>query len=209
MPPTVGARAKGRLLGAAALLWLAVLSAGCSLVLADEYLIDPKFSDLGLQKLLVMPPANESLSLDAPDVVRKLIYEKLPDGDYEPVDRDATDDKLVNEFGITDGGQAAQATWDELCKAFQVDAILYPNILQYNWTALGAYNKIVVETEFKLVECREGREVFMARDQAEKKTVDINPARMVGQTLTIAQESYWPIAEEAVFNCLDALPLAP
>ncbi len=191
--------------------WLLVLGvlgaqASCVVPMADEYWQTPDYDRYKIQTVTVLPVRTEAIDIRGQGIVRGMVYEKLPERGYASTGAAHVDQVLVEKFGITDPGQIHAATPEELCQAFESDALLYGNILDWRTLTLGVHNKALVKVRFSLWSCRENREVWWAEDEEDESTVDINPASAAANTLATLQASYHLLAEEVVYNCMDSLP---
>lgn len=193
-------------------LLVAAWSVACHIPMARDYQAAADYEKHKILKVAVMPAVNDELDESAPGVITILAGERLAERGYEPVDPDKTASFLRQNFGAVDGGRLKGGGVDQhkkICTGIGADGLLYPTVMQWNTITLGAYNEVAVEVAFRMIACDTGREVWQAQDDRKRNTVDINPARMVFQTLTIAQQPYAVVAEEVVYNCIDSLPDGP
>lgn len=110
---------------------------------------------------VVLPFANETTDLAAGGLARLLFALGLQEKGYEVFDVSATDSLLLT-IGISDGGQLGAVTTAELQKLFGVDALLYGNILQAEYSTKGFTSKKEVKIGVRIV--LNGTEVWKAED---------------------------------------------
>jgi len=182
------------------------MSAACVVPLADKYWTAPEYDDQAIRTLAVLPPKADTTDIRGEPIVREMIYERIGDRGYKTAAPDEIDTVLKEKFGITEPGMIGAATQQELCAAFAADGLLYGTILKWGVTVTGAYNKAEVEARFSVWSCKAEREIWWAQDYADRSTIDVNPASMVGNTLGAVQASYYQLSEEVVYNCMDSLP---
>ena len=101
--------------------------------------------------LAVLPINNFSNDVQGAQFFRSTLYEKLtanPKG-YRIMNLELTD-KILNEAGITDGGQLSVAMPIELCELLNVDGLLYTDMKSLDLLTLPFYHLRRVEAQFKL-----------------------------------------------------------
>jgi len=136
------------------LLIITVLLTGC--VYKPVYLM-PNFAPPA--RIAVLPFANNTVDMAGPEVLRKLAIKKMESKGYILEETDTIDSKLREE-GITNAGQLQSITDEELGKLFNVDAVLYGTVLEFNYTTLGIYYKRAVKARFKLVNTHTGETIW-------------------------------------------------
>ncbi len=112
----------------------------------------------------VMPLANETNFVDAPDAVRRRVADGLRDAGYKVADL-ATTDKSMRELGISDGGQLAAVTAKDIGTKLDADVVFYGKVLQMNEVPLGVYFKRVIEIELRAVDAHNGKAFWSAREK--------------------------------------------
>ncbi len=125
-----------------------IFLAGCAS--GHKYLMRPYNSP---QSIAVLPFANETTSLDGAVLLRYLVWQELRAKGYDVLDLEETD-RILQEQGITDGGQLSAILEDELGKMLSVEALLYGTVKTFKHIMLGFYENRVVEAEFKLVDAK-------------------------------------------------------
>lgn len=91
-------------------------------------------------KIAVLPFANETTSLDGPVMIRQMFYNALGNLGYNVLSLEETD-AIIRKHGMTDGGQINAFKKEDLCKWLGVKRILFANIIDFNETITGVYNK--------------------------------------------------------------------
>ena len=136
------------------LLSLGCYLAGCSISKNNKVEILPP----GMHHLAVLPMANETTNLDGPKYLRKALYKKLkhPRG-FSIVPMDTTD-SILNEIGITDGGQLGIISVKELGEKIPAKRLLYTNLLTFK--PLRAITFEVIRVDLKMYDSGTGRLIF-------------------------------------------------
>ncbi len=100
----------------------------------------------------ILPAANNSTDVRGGIVFRNLIYKHFEavKPSYHILSREMTD-SLLNEAGITDGGQLAAVENDELMKILNVDGLLFITIEEMKYQTLGISSTRKVRANFKLL----------------------------------------------------------
>ncbi len=120
-----------------------------------------KLDNVRGQKIAVLPFANETVDFDASPVFRYAVRNFLSHKGYQVLSN-AEVDALLQEQGISEGGQLPAFTPQELGEILQVDLLLYGTITEFNTKYALVYSSIQVEADFKLVEVSGGGRVWEA-----------------------------------------------
>lgn len=147
---------------------------GCALFLGACAPAGPKFLIQDFHappRVAVLPFANETNDIDAPELVRKNFQEMLPVRGYLPIDPKRVDEILQKKFGITEGGQLNSVTPAELGKALEVEGLFYGNVITFQDLPLGFARKRTVKAAMRLVDCKSGQ--LMWEDQRSWTTPEI------------------------------------
>ncbi len=113
------------------------------------------------QKIAVLPFANQTVDFDASPVFRYAVRNFLAHKGYQVLSN-AQIDALLQEQGISEGGQLAAFTPQELGKFLGADLLLYGTITEFNTKYALVYSSIEVEGDFRLVETSGGQKVWEA-----------------------------------------------
>jgi hypothetical protein len=108
-----------------------------------------------IHTVVILPFANESNSVDAPNQIRDLLEKKLTAKFYKVTPRAEVDQLMVDRLGITLGEQLSEVEFSEIKKNIAADAYIYGNITHYDQTMSGVLNTNRVRTEMKMVQARD------------------------------------------------------
>ncbi len=108
------------------------------------------FDELKPEKLAILPAINKTNDVEGAEVFRKLTYLYF-------IRRKAIDvikldkiDRLLNEEGITQGGQLSSVERQELCSILNVDGLIYVKLLECEYSNIGVSSKRKIKSDFKL-----------------------------------------------------------
>jgi len=102
------------------------------------------------QIIALLPTNNQTTDVNGAIVFRNLFYKKLEDKEYAKLLDNTVVDSLLNEQGITDGGQLAAISKEDLFKTLPVDGLLFIDLLTCDYQTLGISETRKVEATFKL-----------------------------------------------------------
>lgn len=175
---------------------------GCA---TPHHLLVEDYKNRNLRSIAVLPVQNETPNLQAPEVFRPIVYQKIKQKGYESPALSFIDSRLA-EKNIREAGQIHSLTPQDLGKLLGVDALLYPTVTEFSTTYLVAYASITVGAKFELKDARTGELLW----QADHRLKDIKAAvdqRGLQESLKIAvQKSYAPYAQKVTETCLNTLP---
>ena len=106
--------------------------------------------------IAVLPMSNETNDLTGPVMARKMFAEKVVKKGYVVQPLEETD-VLLNNIGITDGGQLAAVTHDDLRNALNVEGLMYGTLHDFKYVMLGVYYKRKVRISFRFTESGTGK----------------------------------------------------
>ncbi|MFC2061600.1 hypothetical protein ACFLUV_03730 [Elusimicrobiota bacterium] len=115
-------------------------------------------------RIAVLPFENESNDIEAGELFRTLIYKGMEKKDLILITLEEIDETLLG-LGITDGGQLASISQDELMKALDVRSLLYGTLKKCNYITAGLYMKKEVLGNVQLYEENE----LIWEDEASKQ----------------------------------------
>jgi len=127
-----------------------VVLGGCAL--KAKYCAD----DFAAPRLIaVLPLENQSVELGAPALARLLMVERMRARGYavQPIDRT---DAVLKELGISEGGHLRARQPAEISAALAVDALVYGEIIEYNFVNIGVYQNRIVEISFAMIDPADG-----------------------------------------------------
>ena len=122
----------------------------------------------------VLPAANQSTDLAAPDTMKRVDSELLLELGMLPVAGLAQDKQLREKLGITDGGQLGAVKPNQIAEALGVDGLLYTTIEEFNEINLGLYMKKSVQAKLKLVDAQ-GQSLWEVEANAFSQDATITP----------------------------------
>lgn len=103
---------------------------------------------------------NHTTDLDGPVAVRYWFDQRLTERKgYQTKNLDQMDESL-RAMGITDGGQLAGTTPQELGRRLGVDAVIYCDLLEFQYQTTGFLNVRKVRARFKMVNCTTGETLW-------------------------------------------------
>jgi len=135
-----------------------------------KYIIENFFPP---RTVAVLPIANETNDLDAPDMVRSMFIDGLSGRGYyaKPI---GEIDSLLRKEGITEGGQLNAISTEELLKLLKVDAVFYGTLLEFSDITLGYYQNRVVMANFKLIDLKSGDLLWEDEKKVSHKSLALN-----------------------------------
>ena len=116
------------------------------------------------KKLAVLPFSDETVSVEAPLMIRTMVYKLLDRGGYNVMPLEKVD-KILRKNGISQGGQLRTATPEEVSEWLEADWILYGHLKDFNKINIGIYVKKSVKGKLSLWDAGDGRE-FWSSDRA-------------------------------------------
>lgn len=167
-----------------------------------------------LQRVAVLPMANETNDLDGPVFVRKLIQEALAARGLALVPLDQID-AILKDNGFTDGGQLRAAAPADLGKWLSADTLLYTSLVEFNYINVGFYWQRKVELVGRLVRAETGERLWETQrgwatrwvETSEKKAKDAFARQLAIQAVEkMTKMPLGPESREAVRRLLDTIP---
>jgi len=162
----------------------------------------------------VLPFANETNDVGAPEVIRKLLFEIAAGHHYALQPLEETDRRLREDLQITDGGQLELATPSGLGDALGVQTLFYGDVLEWKKVTTGFYNIVSVKARFKLVDAATGA-VRWERTHEVRKHVDVGSSGnlgadiLAGVIVNLFLNPVTPYARQLVRDVGRQLPDAP
>ena len=115
-----------------------LLAIGCATLNTDENKLEPAFATHRPATIVVLPPTNYTVDLDAPVVFREAVQKMIQRKGYRaPAPQQV--DTILEEEGITDPGQLAVMSTNEIGELFEADAVLYTEVTEWKTTYLVVY----------------------------------------------------------------------
>lgn len=131
---------------------LALFAVGCATTQPYDY---SAFNEAKPRSVLVIPPMNNTVEVDAPYVYLSTISRPLAEKGYYvfPV---AVIDNFMKENGLPTPAEMNQVPLDKLRENTGADAVLYVELSQWGQKYQVFSSKAVVEAQMKLVDARTG-----------------------------------------------------
>lgn len=95
-------------------------------------------------RIAVLPFSDETVSIDGPVNIRKLVHDTLTKGGYAAIPLEEVDTVLRNN-GFTQGGQLRATTPEKISAWLNADWLLYGHITEFNKINVGVYVKKSIE----------------------------------------------------------------
>ena len=112
------------------------------------------------ERVAVLPLNNHTTDLDGPQVARYWFDRRLSEKkNYRTLPLEEVDARL-KELGITDGGQLESVTPRELGAALSAPAVIYGELLDFNYQTTGFLNVRKARARFKMVDCATGETLW-------------------------------------------------
>lgn len=151
------------------LLLLVIFAAGCATPTA---FVKQPFSYP--PRVAVLPVNNHSTDFLGPVVVRNVTQRWLAERGYVTLPQDIVDEEL-QKMGFTDGGQLAAAKIQDIQAHTGADALLYVELLDFNFLNIGFYQKKKVELHLKLVDARTGERLWEDTQREARTELALTP----------------------------------
>ena len=101
-------------------------------------------------KVAVAPMENMSNDLSASDIIRNAFAAGVTRKGYAVVPVAESDRILRETLGISYGGQLPSTTPEEVCRALEVEAVFYGDVLEFSKTTTGFINSSTVAAAFRM-----------------------------------------------------------
>ena len=103
-----------------------------------------------IRTVAILPFANMSNNIEAPNQIRDLLGKKLTAKFYKVIPIEEVDQVLLDELGITLGEQLSEVQFNELKAKLAADAYIYGNITHYDQSMSGVINTNRVSAELQM-----------------------------------------------------------
>lgn len=178
---------------------------GCA---APHHLLVEDYKNRNLRSIAVLPVQNETPHLQAPDIFRPIVHQKIKQKGYESPALSFIDNKLV-EKDIREAGQIHSLTPQDLGKLLGVDALLYTTVTEFSTTYLVAYASITVGAKFELKDARTGELLWQADHRVKDIKAGLDQKGLQESLKFAVQKSYAPYSQKVTDTCLTTLPNGP
>ncbi len=173
---------------------VAILLTGCATI--------PR-SDWVPETIAILPFTNNSADVGVQDFARYSLFLQLQKKGYNCIDLVSVDN-MLNDMGITEGGQLETVTLDELGKKLGADGIVYGNVLTAKRIMAGVYFKKEFSAEYKLYRYPDGKNYWDTTYLSKESRIVLNPAEILK---TAAEEMVKEIAMDTVIKLFKSHPL--
>jgi hypothetical protein len=147
--------------------------------------------------ILIVPPVNKSVDLDAPAYFLSTLPVPLAERGYYVFPVNVVK-RLLEDDGLSDAAMVHAADPVRLCQMFGADAVLYPTIEE--WTAKYWVLSTTVQVEFTYVlkDCKVGEEIWRGfHARSESSSTQNLLTDLVAAAITKANPNYMKLAREA------------
>jgi hypothetical protein len=153
------------------------------------------------EKVAILPFMNETADVTIPLFARAYLFERLQlRKKYEMIPI-ADVDAVLNEMGITDGGQLSSTTVTELSQKLDADGIVYGDVLQAKRVKLALYFENTFECHYMMYRgSDESVQWDETRRSSERKLV-------ISSLADIGAEMLKSVAEDAIMKAFNNHPL--
>lgn len=178
---------------------------GCA---TPHHLLVEDYKSRNLRSIAVLPVQNETPHLQAPDIFRPIVYQKIKQKGYESPALSFIDSRLAAR-DIREAGQIHSLTPQELGKLLSVDALLYSTVTEFSTTYLVAYASITVGAKFELKDARTGELLWQADHRVKDIKAGVDQKGLQESLKFAIQKSYTPYTQKVTDTCLATLPNGP
>lgn len=106
---------------------------------------------------------NRSNDIDASEIVRAAFVGEIGRRGWNVMPTEESDRILRETLGIAYGGQLPSTTPDAVCQALDVEGVFYGEVVEWNKTTTGVFNRVTVTASFELY-AKNGSRVWEGSD---------------------------------------------
>lgn len=129
---------------------------------------------LSVNKIAILPFDNESVDIDASEVMQKLVYSTLTKSSpYTVLNIEQTNAKLA-EKGIIDGGQLPVLDPIKMAEDLGAEALLYGYVEDFKYINVGIYVSRNVSLQVWLVDGKTGETIYEKSGKGTSSTFAVN-----------------------------------
>lgn len=162
----------------------------CATALLGGSCVAPQKTDYGAYRehipssVLVLPPLNESMLVDAPYGYLSTISQPLAEAGYYvfPV---AVVDAFMKENGLPTPGEMHQVPLDKIAEVFGADAVLYVTIEDYGQKYQVLSSTTIVRARAEMVDVATGHTLWQGKAQVAQSSAD-SGGGIIGMLVTAA-----------------------
>jgi hypothetical protein len=189
-----------------------LLLTGCATQSAKQDL--SAFNAAKPRSILVVPAANKSLDVDAPNYLLTTLSVPLAERGYYvfPVHTAKT---VLEQEGYYDGDQVQKQAPEALAKLFGADAVLFVTINRWDAQYAVLATTVTVDFDYRLV-YKDGTEIWKANKKMQYSPQNQNTGSALGNLIAAAvsaaleraKPNYMPLAQSANNQVLNMEPTA-
>jgi len=169
-----------------------------------QYELADDFRNYNIVKVAVLPPANLTADLDAPDLFRPIVESEMRERGYEVISPEEINKKLA-DLGVHYAGQLGEFTPDELGNILGADALLYTTVTELKTVYLVAYVQLTVGGRFELVYAASGKQLWLWEDTVTDVRIATRKEDLLATGLFVLMP-YKPYIEILVQRAFRTLP---
>jgi hypothetical protein len=159
--------------------------------------------------------ANETNTVDAPEILRNFMTDELVRRGFKLQPPEETASLLLDRLQISDGGQLPAVDSKQIGEALGgIGTLFYGDVLEWKKLTTGVYNTASVKATFKLVESKTGA-VLWERTHEVRKKIDFKTGNNIGADIlagvimNLFLNPMTPYAEQLAREVGRQLPNAP
>ncbi len=175
---------------------------------APIHTLTPDFEQRKPRSIAILPVLNETVDLDAPQVMLPMIHSAMLNKGYEVIGPEETKILLAKE-NIHEAGQMFSLTYAELGKLLGAKALLYCTVTDWSSLYLLVYSSVTVEAKFELIEAGSGKRLWEAKYKSSRRRVATDQESLQRTLFNAAFAPYEPRARVVIYRCLATLPNGP
>jgi hypothetical protein len=122
------------------------------------------------QKVAILPTINHTVDVEGATVFRNIFFVKLYRKKYAELLKNTQIDSILNEAGITDGGQLGSITQQDLVMLLKADGLFYIDLLECTTTPFEPGKYGTVKANIKLFSPAD--QLIWEDEQEVEKTMD-------------------------------------
>ena len=185
---------------------LSSLSLGCGPRVFHT--VAPDYVERMPSSIAVLPVKNETVDLDAPEVFRLKLFNKILSKGYRSPPVEEIDSKLERQ-DIKEAGQLDSMLPEEIGEYMNVDAVLYTTVTEWSTLYLVLYASIKVGARFEVIDTNTGEQLWESEHTVTQRKLAFDDDS-VKETLTFALlKQYEPFVEKVVDIAFSTLPNGP
>jgi len=143
------------------------------------------FLDHHPRSILVVPPANKTTAVDAPDILLTTVSAAFSERGYYVFPVLLVQD-ILNNLGATDESAIAAIPPEKFKEVFGTDSILYVTITEWATSYDVLASNIIVGAEYRLVDASTGVVFWTGKQKVTRNSVGSEPISLTGKASLFA-----------------------